>query len=120
MLFGTSLYLPASISSEHSSLSSGSNSRALVGAKAHPSPTEKPIVNGVVLVIEGKIKAVGKSEKIKVPGDVERINCAGSTLIAAFWNSHIHLAEAKWQNISKIPARQFPTNSGRLDRPPAA
>lgn len=107
MLFGTAFCVTASTLTKHHSISSRNNSWALVGAKVYASPTEKPIINGVVLVKDGKIVAVEESGKIKIPRNVKRINCTGLTLTAAFWNSHIHLMEPKWQNAPKIAASQL-------------
>ena len=66
---------------------------AFVGAKIYPSPTDKPIIDGVVLVRDGKITGVGNKSSIKIPGDTRVIDCGGLTLTAGFWNSHVHFTE---------------------------
>lgn len=63
----------------------------LVGAKIYPSPTERPIENGVVLIHGGHILAVGTSRKIKIPRDAKIIDCKGLVVMAGFWNSHVHI-----------------------------
>ncbi len=80
---------------------------ALVGAKIYPSPTEAPIEKGVVLIRDGKITAVGSSDKIVVPKNMTVIDCKGLILTAAFWNCHVHFIEPKWDHADNIPAAQF-------------
>lgn len=66
---------------------------ALVGARIYPSPTDSPIDNGVVLIRNGKIVAVGAAGTIKVPSSYSIIDCKDLTLTAAFWNCHVHFIE---------------------------
>lgn len=87
--------------------SSKNQSLALTGAKIYPSPSATPIINGVVLIKDGKIVAVGDSKKIKIPKNSTLLDCRGLTLTAAFWNSHVHFTEEKWQNAASLPAAQL-------------
>jgi imidazolonepropionase-like amidohydrolase len=80
---------------------------ALVGAKIYPSPLEKPIDKGVVLIRNGKIVAVGEEGKIKIPLNTVSIDCAGLTLMAGFWNSHVHFIESKWETAASMPSSQL-------------
>jgi imidazolonepropionase-like amidohydrolase len=80
---------------------------ALIGAKIYPSPAEKPIANGVVLIRNGKIVAVGEQGKIAIPQNIKKIDCAGLTLTAGFWNSHVHFTEVKWEKAATLPAAQL-------------
>lgn len=80
---------------------------ALVGARIYPSPTDSPIVNGVVLIRNGRIAAVGTAETIKVPASYSVIDCKDLTLTAAFWNCHVHFIEPKWQDADLMPVKQF-------------
>ena len=64
---------------------------ALTGAKIYPSPSEPPIDNGVVLVHDGQILAVGPASTIKIPRTTTVLNCQGLTVTAGFWNSHVHV-----------------------------
>lgn len=88
-------------------LASEDETLALIGAKIYRSPTEKPIINGIVLIKDGKITAVGERGKINLPRNIKSIDCAGLILTAAFWNSHVHFTESKWQNAAQIPAAQL-------------
>ena len=82
-------------------------SLALVGAKIYPSPTDKPITNGVVLIQSGRIVAVGEQGKIFIPQNAKKIDCTGLTLTAGFWNSHVHFTELKWEKAATLPAAQL-------------
>ena len=84
-----------------------SDSLALVGARIYTSPSEEPLVNGVVLVRDGKIVAVGQKGKIKVPSNATIIDCAGLTLTSGFWNSHVHFTELKWESAASLPPSQL-------------
>ena len=81
--------------------------QTFVGAKIYTSPTDKPILDGVVLVKDGKITGVGNKSSIKIPGDTRVIDCSGLTLTAGFWNSHVHFTEPKWQNANSITVQQL-------------
>ena len=86
----------------------GTNQRlALVGGQIYPEPLLGPISNGVVLIEDGKITAVGKRGEVTVPTDVVAMDCAGQTIVAGFWNSHVHFSEPKWQNASGLPASRL-------------
>ena len=80
---------------------------ALVGAKIYSSPTTNPIVNGVVLIKEGKITAVGPRKQVQVPPNTTVVDCNGLVLTAGFWNCHVHFMEAKWQRADSTPAVQL-------------
>src|SRR6476660_8463657 len=71
------------------------NGLALVGAKIYPSPAAPAIVDGVVLIKNGRIVAVGEKQRIKISSAVRIIDCTGLTLVAGFWNSHVHFSESK-------------------------
>jgi imidazolonepropionase-like amidohydrolase len=64
---------------------------ALTGAKIYPSPSEPPIDNGIVLVHDGQILAVGPASTIKIPHMATVMNCQGLTVTAGFWNNHVHI-----------------------------
>ena len=92
-----------------SSVSSQVASRpmALVGATIYANPNDAPIRDGVVLIREGRIAAVGSRTSIQVPKDAEVLDCSKRTIMAGFWNSHVHFMERKWANAEKIPAPEL-------------
>lgn len=64
---------------------------AIVGARIYPSPDAAPIEDGVVILRDGRIVAVGPRSRANIPVAVRRIDAHGAVLTAGFWNSHIHL-----------------------------
>lgn len=84
-----------------------SKTLALVGARIYPSPSARPIDDGVVLIRDGKITAVGARGRVKIPRGVRQLDCSGMTLVAGFWNSHVHFTELKWEQAATLPASQL-------------
>jgi len=80
---------------------------ALVGARIYPSPAEPPIPDGVVLIEDGKIAAVGPKGKVNIPRNVSVLDCVGLALTAGLWNSHVHFGERKWDKAAVIPAAEL-------------
>ena len=77
---------------------------ALVGGTIHVSPTEAPIRDGVVLIRDGRIVAVGRRNEVPLEKDVPTLDCGGLHVAAGFWNSHVHLFERKWANAGSLAA----------------
>src|SRR5262245_29576779 len=63
---------------------------ALVGATVLVDPAAEPVRDGVVLVRDGKIAAVGGKELLKDLAGARTLDCSGLTIAAGFWNSHVH------------------------------
>jgi len=80
---------------------------ALVGGTIYVNPTVEPIPEGVVLIADGKIAAVGTRAEVKVPSSAQSVDCSGRTITAGFWNSHVHFMERKWADVSSIPAAEL-------------
>lgn len=80
---------------------------ALVGGTIYVSPTEDPIRDGVVLTRDGKITAVGKRASVRITPGIETIDCSGSTITAAFWNSHVHFLQRKWADAATLPESEL-------------
>ena len=85
----------------------GGEGCAFVGPTVYPSPTASPIHDGVVLTSDGKIVAVGKRGTVKIPKSARVIDCTGKTLVAGFWNSHVHFLDNAWLNAEKAPAEKL-------------
>jgi imidazolonepropionase-like amidohydrolase len=77
---------------------------ALVGGTVYSSPGATPIHDGVVVTSGGTITAVGKRGEVKVPKEARVIDCNAKTIVAGFWNSHVHLSEGAWNNAGTAPA----------------
>jgi len=77
---------------------------ALTGGTVYTSPEAAPLADAVVLVSNGVIAAVGAKGEIQIPTDTRVIDCAGKTIVAGFWNSHVHFTEPVWTNAASAPA----------------
>jgi len=60
-----------------------------------------------VLIRGSQIVAVGAKQRIKIPRAAKLIDCSGLTLVAGFWNSHVHFTESKWENAGSLPSAQL-------------
>jgi imidazolonepropionase-like amidohydrolase len=89
------------------SFASPSDYSALVGATIYVSPTEPPIRDGVVLVQNEKIVAVGPRAQMQFPETAHVLDCFGLTITAGLWNSHVHFFERKWTDAATIPAPEL-------------
>ena len=83
----------------------GSNIVALVGGRVQTSPEAAPITDGVVLIGNGVITAVGSRRDSPVPPGATVIDCAGATVTSGFWNSHVHFMGSAFQQADSAPAR---------------
>jgi imidazolonepropionase-like amidohydrolase len=83
------------------------NKLALIGARIYPAPDAKPILNGIVIVANGKIVRVGERDSRILPKGIRTIGCTGKTLVAGLWNTHVHFIESKWNHAESLPAGQL-------------
>ena len=75
-------------------------------AKIYPAPDKPPIADGVVVIRDGKIAAVGSPDQVKIPKDAQVSECRG-VVTAGFQNSHVHFMERKWDDASLKPAKEL-------------
>ena len=61
------------------------------GARLVIGDSSSPIDNGVVVVQDGRIVAVGPSGQVKAPASAARIDVRGKTLMPAMINAHVHI-----------------------------
>jgi imidazolonepropionase-like amidohydrolase len=66
--------------------------QAFVGAHVIPI-TGDPIDNGVLLVKDGKIVAVGTADDVAVPADFEKIDAAGKVIMPGLICTHSHVGQ---------------------------
>jgi imidazolonepropionase-like amidohydrolase len=76
----------------------------LKGGSVYASPEATPISDAVIVTSAGVITAVGRAGEIQIPPDAQVIDCTGKTIVAGFWNSHVHFTEAVWNNAGSAPA----------------
>lgn len=74
-----------------------SSTWALKGARLYVAPDAKPIENGVVLVRDGKIAAVGGGD-VPIPERTPVSVCSGGIVMAGFQNSHVHFISEEFAN----------------------
>src|SRR5262249_55378799 len=68
------------------------------------SPTAAPLPDAVVLTSGGIITMIGRRSEVQVPKDMPVIDCTGKTVVAGFWNSHVHFTEPAWNNAAAASA----------------
>jgi imidazolonepropionase-like amidohydrolase len=69
---------------------------AFVGATVIDGTGNPPIPNATVVTSDGKIVAVGPSNKVKVPADAQRIDVTGKYIIPGLWDMHAHYEQVEW------------------------
>lgn len=77
---------------------------ALVGGSVYTSPDAVPLRDAVVLASNGTITAIGSRSDVSIPTDARVIDCAGKTIVAGFWNSHVHFTQDVWRSARSGPA----------------
>ena len=76
----------------------------LTGARIYPSPRDRVIENGAVVIRNGRIVYVGTRNDRQMPKDATVIDCTDQIVTAGFWNSHVHFTDAKWERAATMPA----------------
>jgi imidazolonepropionase-like amidohydrolase len=84
-----------------------SRTMALVGGRVQAAPDAAVIPDGVVILQDGVIAAVGSRSDVPVPQGAEVIDCAGATVTAGFWNSHVHFTQSIWRGAETAPAARL-------------
>jgi imidazolonepropionase-like amidohydrolase len=69
---------------------------AFVGATMINTNGKPPIANATVITRDGRIVAVGRSKKVKVPSDAQRVDVAGKFIIPGLWDMHAHYEQVEW------------------------
>ncbi|HEX9725383.1 MAG TPA: amidohydrolase family protein [Vicinamibacteria bacterium] len=69
--------------------------QAFLGARIIDGSGREPIENGVLVVREGRIAAVGPSESTAVPEGAQRIDVSGRTIVPGFVVTHGHVGQTK-------------------------
>jgi imidazolonepropionase-like amidohydrolase len=80
---------------------------ALVGGRVQPSPGVAPIPEGVVVIEDGVISALGSRTDVRIPQGAKVLDCAGGTVAAGFWNIHVHFTQPVFASAATAPADQL-------------
>lgn len=78
---------------------------ALVGGRIYPSPDAEAIDNEVVLIEDGRIAFVGSRSEAALPVSARLIDCTGQTIVAGFWNAHVHIDLNNARNLEMMSTR---------------
>lgn len=62
-----------------------------VGATVIDGTGAAPIPDGVVVVRDGRIVAVGPRARVTIPADAQRVEVAGKTIMPGLVNAHVHV-----------------------------
>ena len=79
----------------------------LVGGRVQVAPDAPAISDGVVVLRDGDITAVGSRDSVRVPPNAEVLDCTGATITAGFWNSHVHFTQPVWSGAATAPAARL-------------
>jgi imidazolonepropionase-like amidohydrolase len=73
-----------------------SGAYAIVGARIIDGTGTPAIEDGVVIVRDGRIDAVGPASKVLVPAGLPREDARGKTIIPGLWDMHVHFEQVEW------------------------
>ena len=79
-----------------------SSALAIEDGTLYPSPDAPPVRHATVIVRDGRIVKAGPA--VSIPSDVKVISGEGGSILAGFWNSHVHFTEPKWNLAATDPA----------------
>ena len=66
---------------------------AFVGARIIDGTGAIPIENGVLVVTDGRVRAVGPASAVGIPADATRVDVTGKTLMPGLINAHGHVGD---------------------------
>ncbi len=73
-------------------------------ARVISSASAAPIEDGMVVVRDGRIAALGPSGSVRAPSGARRIDGRGGTVLPGFWNVHVHFIEERFADAAHRPA----------------
>jgi imidazolonepropionase-like amidohydrolase len=73
-----------------------SGTYALAGATIVDGTGQPPVRDGVVLVEDGRIAAVGRRGSIALPAGVPQVDVGGKVLVPGLWDMHTHVTQIEW------------------------
>ena len=79
----------------------------LRASRIYSAPEAAPIRNGIVILSDGKIRAVGPQRSVRVPAGAVESSCNGGVIAAGFHNSHVHLTGDQFANAAERPAAEL-------------
>jgi imidazolonepropionase-like amidohydrolase len=70
--------------------------RAIVGGTVWDGTGHAPVRDGVVLVRDGKVEAVGSRHQVRVPAGVDTIDARGKWVLPGLIDTHVHFSQTGW------------------------
>lgn len=92
------------VGSALASMAARAETVVLRGGTLYATADAPALPDAVIVMTDGIISAVGRSGDVAVPSDARVIDCSGKTVVAGFWNSHVHFTERVWHNAGEAPA----------------
>ena len=80
----------------------------LKGGTLIGSPDAALLADAVVVTTDGVIRAVGRASEVQIPDGAHVLDCTGKTIVAGFWNSHVHFTQAVWRGAAHAAAAVLP------------
>jgi imidazolonepropionase-like amidohydrolase len=78
---------------------SGGGAYAFVGGQVLDGTGAPPRAEGIVLVRDGRIGAVGGPDEVAIPPNATRVECAGCTVMPGLIDAHTHVAEDGYPSV---------------------
>jgi imidazolonepropionase-like amidohydrolase len=78
----------------HPPLTLAKGTLAIEHARIYTSPTDSVLADSTILIVDGRIAAVGAA--VTIPAGATVLPCNGCVVTAGFWNAHVHFTEPKW------------------------
>lgn len=94
-----------SCNAQASSMKAQSKTVAFVHASVVPMDQERVLADQTVVVVDGKIAALGPASKVKVPGSALRIDARGRYLLPALSDMHVHVEGESWNALLSPEAK---------------
>ena len=69
---------------------------AIVGARLVDPARDAPIVDGTIVVADGRIAAVGPRATTPLPAGVRTFDARGLSVVPGLWDLHAHAAQVEW------------------------
>ena len=75
-----------------------------MGGNVYASPDAAALSDSVIVTSSGVITAIGAAARSKFPPMRRSLTAPDKTIVAGFWNSHVHFTEAVWRDADSAPA----------------
>ncbi|HKF68662.1 MAG TPA: amidohydrolase family protein [Vicinamibacterales bacterium] len=69
---------------------------AITGGTVLDMTAPKPILDGTVIVVDGRITAAGPSARVRIPQGAVVVDAKGKTVMPGLWDMHAHFEQVEW------------------------